>query len=382
MSPPTASPLKICHLVLGLGAGGLEQVVASIVRRSDRAHFRHRIVVLQVCDADFVRELEADGVQVDLLMRGSVWQPARLRELKRFAARFDPDVVHAHSGTFLDAYAMTLLAPKAPRLLLTSHGYPVDSGWKELIRGGLPTLRAHAQVCVSDDLRDFYRRRLRLHPARQKVITILNGVDTERFQPRPKPGVLSGVSAQELEDLRRSFVIGSVGRLEPVKNHRLLLEAFATLIERTDRPCRLVLVGDGSLRPQLKRVARDLGLEELVYFWGVREDIPEVLNLFDGIALTSLTEGTSISLLEAQASGLPAFVTDVGGNHRIIIDGKTGFLSPLGDPLALADGLAKVVEDPELHAEMARNARDNVLASFDLDEMIGKYEALYRGEKP
>jgi glycosyltransferase involved in cell wall biosynthesis len=125
-----------------------------------------------------------------------------------------------------------------------------------------------------------------------------------------------------------------------------------------------------------------LKLEGLVYFWGVREDIPQVLNLFDAIALTSLTEGTSISLLEAQASGLPAFVTDVGGNRRIVVDGRTGYLSPLGNSLALADNLAKVVESPELHGDMARNARDHVLESFDLGMMIGKYEALYLGEKP
>jgi glycosyltransferase involved in cell wall biosynthesis len=382
VSPPIAPPLKVCHLALGLGAGGLEQVVASIARRSDRAGFRHRIVVLHVCDVDFVRGLEADGIDVALLRMGSLGQPARLKELRRLAARLEPDVIHAHSGTFMDAYAMKLLAPKSPRLLLTSHGHPLDSGWREIVRDGLPTLRAHAHTCVSDDLRDFFRRRLRPLPVEQKVVTVLNGVDTELFRPRPKPGVLSGVSAQELEDLRESFVIGSVGRLEPVKNHRLLLEAFATLIERTDRPCRLVLVGDGSLRLQLERVARELGLGGSVYFWGVREDIPEVLNLFDAIALTSLTEGTSISLLEAQASGLPAFVTDVGGNRRIVVDGRTGYLFPLGKPLALADHLVKVVENSELHAEMTRNARDNVLASFDLDEMIGKYEALYRGEKP
>ena len=216
----------------------------------------------------------------------------------------------------------------------------------------------------------------------RKVITVLNGVDTEAFQPRRKPGVLSGVSTQELDDLRGSFVIGSVGRLEPVKNHELLLEAFATLVERTERPCRLVLVGDGTLRPRLEQLARELKIGGRVHFWGVREDVPQVLNLFDAIALTSLTEGTSISLLEAQASGLPAFVTDVGGNRRIVVDGKTGYVSPLGKPLTLADHLAKVVENPELHAELARSARDSVLASFDLDSMIRKYEALYLGEKP
>jgi glycosyltransferase involved in cell wall biosynthesis len=377
-----APPLKICHLALGLGAGGLEQVVASIARGSDKARFRHRIVVLRVCDVDFVRGLEADGVDVALLRMGSLKQPARLRELYRLAARLEPDVVHAHSGTFMDAYAMTLLAPHSPRLLLTSHGHPVESGWKELVRVGLPTVRAHAHVCVSDDLRDFFRERLRLLPVGRKVITVLNGVDTEAFQPRRKPGVLSGVSTQELDDLRGSFVIGSVGRLEPVKNHELLLEAFATLVERTERPCRLVLVGDGTLRPRLEQLARELKIGGRVHFWGVREDVPQVLNLFDAIALTSLTEGTSISLLEAQASGLPAFVTDVGGNRRIVVDGKTGYVSPLGKPLTLADHLAKVVENPELHAELARSARDSVLASFDLDSMIRKYEALYLGEKP
>ncbi|MGB5160102.1 MAG: glycosyltransferase [Thermoanaerobaculia bacterium] len=363
-----------------MGAGGLERVVASIARRTDKALFRHWIIVLHLCDMEYMRRLKADGVEVVFLQSNSVSRASRARKLCRLAAYLKPDVVHGHSGAFMDAYVMALLTRKRPRLLLTSHGYPVDSGVRELIRVGLPTLPAQAHVCVSEDLAEFFRRRYRFLPSAQRVITILNGVDTKIYRPRPKPRVLPSVSAQALEDLQESFVIGSVGRLEPVKNHQYLLQAFAALVGKTDRPCRLVLVGTGSLRARLEKMIREMGIDELVQFLGVRDDIPQILNLFDAFALTSLSEGSSISLLEAQASGVPAFVTDVGGNDRIVIDGSTGYLCPLDNPSIMAERLAMIVEKPEHHRVLSKKARQMALQSFDLDTMVRQYESLYLGK--
>jgi glycosyltransferase involved in cell wall biosynthesis len=175
-----------------------------------------------------------------------------------------------------------------------------------------------------------------------------------------------------------AFTVGSVGRLEPEKNYSMLLRAFALLAAGSSRPACLVLVGEGSRRAELEAQAAELGIADRVRFLGMQYRVSEILPLLDVFVLTSLTEGTSISLLEAQASGVPAVVTDVGGNGFIVRDGENGFLCAVNDDTAMAEMMCRLRDEPALARRMAEAARRRVRDGLDLGSMVRGYEHLYR----
>jgi glycosyltransferase involved in cell wall biosynthesis len=173
------------------------------------------------------------------------------------------------------------------------------------------------------------------------------------------------------------FWIGSVGRLESEKNYSVLLRAVAYTNRWPGRKIRLALVGDGSQMQMLQGLAATLGIEQDVAFLGKQLSVHEILPLFDVFVLSSLTEGTSISLLEAQACGVPAVVTDVGGNGFIVRHGVNGFLCPVNDVEAMASALCRLRDEPDTWRAMTIAARQRVEAGLNLDSMVGQYQELY-----
>jgi glycosyltransferase involved in cell wall biosynthesis len=141
---------------------------------------------------------------------------------------------------------------------------------------------------------------------------------------------------------------------------------------------RLDIVGDGPSRQDLEALRASLGLESRVTFHGYREDVTSFLSAADAFVLSSISEGVSIALLEAMASGLPAIATDVGGNREVIVNGVTGLLTAAGSAEGLADAIVRVESDPGLLERMGRASRQRVEEEFSLPGVVARYEALYR----
>ena len=139
----------------------------------------------------------------------------------------------------------------------------------------------------------------------------------------------------------------------------------------------MVLVGDGPERPALEGLARELGIESAVRFAGARTDVSRLLRLFDVFALSSQTEGISVALLEAMATGLPAVVTHTGGNPEVAVEGDTAALVPVGDPEKMGEALASLLADPARRRAWGDAARRRVEQEFSLDRMVNAYEAIY-----
>ncbi|MGH8595830.1 MAG: glycosyltransferase, partial [Gammaproteobacteria bacterium] len=174
--------------------------------------------------------------------------------------------------------------------------------------------------------------------------------------------------------------IGTVGRLQQVKDQATLLRAFAALCAAlpTDRSrLRLLIVGDGPLLGDLRALAISLGIADAVWFPGALDTIPEVLRAMDIFVLPSLNEGISNTLLEAMASGLPVVATAVGGNLELVEDGVCGRFFQPGDHLGLAQLLAEYAADPASRGDHGRAARNAVLNKFSLEAMVASYEAIY-----
>ncbi|HEX9188110.1 MAG TPA: glycosyltransferase, partial [Vicinamibacteria bacterium] len=214
---------------------------------------------------------------------------------------------------------------------------------------------------------------------REQVVVIPNGVDVGRFDParHPRPEARAR-AAREWEVADGETVIGAIGSLTPVKGHHDLLEATARVAARQPR-VRLVLVGDGPLRPALEGHAHRLGLRDRVVFAGVRGDVAPLLASFDLVALPSHTEGLSNVLLESMAMARPVVATAVGGNPDVLHDGVTGRLVPARDPGSLAAALLELIGSGEKARAMGQEARRDVSLRFSQERMVEGHEALYRG---
>jgi len=201
---------------------------------------------------------------------------------------------------------------------------------------------------------------------KSKIAVIINGIDVERFRAArcfPAP----------VDNLR----IGIIARLAPVKDIATLIRAMA-IVHQYNPSLLLSIFGDGPQRHFLESLVNELGLQSVVTFHGFRRDIPTVLQDVDIFALSSLSEGTSITLLEAMAAGTPVVVTSVGGNPSIVEQEVNGYLVPPGKPDTLAQALLKLAGDPSLRQAMAAANIRKVTKRYSIQAMARSYEALYR----
>jgi len=209
-----------------------------------------------------------------------------------------------------------------------------------------------------------------------KAEVVPNGVPIEGIEARSHQA-----KEQLLSRLGRpsaSFVVGTVGRLSPVKDHATLLKAIHQL-RVSGRPVELLVVGDGESRALLEALSKVLELEECVHFLGMRDDVAALLPTFDAFALSSISEGYSLALVEAAAAALPIVATRVGGNSDIVEEGATGLLVPAHDASAFAAALAGVVDDASMRERMGRAGRQWALEHGTVGAMGLAYLALYKG---
>jgi sugar transferase (PEP-CTERM/EpsH1 system associated) len=228
-------------------------------------------------------------------------------------------------------------------------------------------------IPVSEDLNRWLGDVVRIPAA--KTLFIKNGVDTDKYAPGGTPAAEAPFGADDI-------VIGTVARVQDVKNHRALVDAFARL--RAQLPdlaprLKLAIVGDGPLLPAVRDQVASLGLQDAVWLPGARADIAAVLHTFSVFALPSLAEGTPVSMLEAMACGLPVVASRVGGIPEVVDEGVQGLLVPVGDVDALTAALARYAQDASLRATHGRAARARVEDRFSLRAMVAAYGLLYDG---
>lgn len=353
--------LHICHVLLSLRPGGLENGVVNIANRLPRDRFRSSVCCLQQ-SGDFSQRLAPD---VDLrafgLQRGN--DPLLPFRLARHLRASAVDIVHTRNPeALLYGYPAARLA--GARIVHSEHGRTFPE--KTLRRWVLSSFvrRTEAAFAVSRTLKDDLVRYLD-YPE-DHLAVLYNGVDCGRFAPRAR------VADRGLD---RPLTIGSVGRLVAVKNYALLLQAAAGLPE--DLRARVLLIGDGPERPALERLAAELNPAGAVTIAGNQADVPAALAAMDIFVLPSLSEGLSNTVLEAMAAGLPVVATRVGGNPELVEHGVTGLLFGSGDVHELSEHLTRLARDPALRLRLGEAARARACSEFAIDSMVRRYADLY-----
>jgi len=217
-------------------------------------------------------------------------------------------------------------------------------------------------------------RRIVAYPgiSTERVTMIRNAIDCESYYV-PEQGDSCRL---EFGLTSESQVIGYAGRIEKVKRLDLLLEGLSQVLARHPR-ARLMIVGEGKLRPKLEAFAARLGISHCVIWTGFRQDIPRLLAAMDVYVQPSTNEGFSLSLLEAMAAGKPVVATDVGGAQEVVIDGRTGVLSPPASSSAISTTVAGLLDDPEKQSTLGQAARRHVVREFGLQHSMDAYRHLY-----
>ena len=225
---------------------------------------------------------------------------------------------------------------------------------------------ASAEVTAADAIRG-------QHVSPDRIRVIRAGVAL----PRPYDAAERRAHRAELGAGDDDFLIGCVGNFRPMKRHELLIDAFARL--RAGLPnLRLVLVGDGDLRPQIEQQIERLGIRHRVVLTGTASDLPPLYDAFDLFVQASNSEGLPNVLLEASASGLPIVATAAGGSGEVIRDGETGLLVPVDDPDALASAMHRAITDANLRRRLGAAARDLIVIDYGMNRFVREYADLYR----
>jgi glycosyltransferase involved in cell wall biosynthesis len=353
-------------------AAGMEAMTARLTRAlALRGH--HVGVTCIESGGVLAEQLRADGFRVAVVPTLGLRSLLRAPRLENWLRTVAPDVVHVHSGAWLKA-AHAARRAGVPRVVLTFHGLIGDDGepWYVPILHRWATRYTDCIAPVSASLGDYLSRRLKIDTA--KLHVILNSVNTDHFHPGPPTGALR----ETLRITSDRLVVGTVARLDPVKNHALLIDAFARVRGLVPQ-ATLVIIGDGPLRENLECHARELGVEADVYFYGTSNDVTALYRELDVFVLSSNAEGTSMSILEAMASGVCVVATSVGGTPDLLADGASGMLVPPGDPAALVDALTQVLRDGERRRRFAQAGRARAERQYSEPVMVEAYEALYYG---
>lgn len=365
--------LRILHIALNLDVGGLERLIVDLAARGDAGRFETQILCLRSLGRHAERARRSAAVHLmEPMSRWSlVWPRALARRIRAIA----PDVVHTHSGVWLKGARAARLA-RVPRVIHTDHGRLHPDPWGARLADGLASRLTDVVVAVSENLAERLRRTV---VANGTTVTVVrNGVDTDAFRPRPDDGALRRSLAIPAD----APVVGTVGRFDPIKGYDVMLRGFAAWhAARAAEGAApvLVLVGDGPERGRLEAMAATLGLTAFVRFPGWVDDARPYYALFDVFSLSSHSEGTPLSLLEAMASGVCPLVTGVGGNPAVLGEALRHRLVPPGDAGALAAGWRRALLDDEARRRDAARARERVCEAYGLDGMVRAYETLYRG---
>ena len=357
--------MKVLHVIESLEFGGAEAVVTDLALASSGT-FGVAICCVKKAGALTCRlEGKVEVISLGKKEGNDAKVPLKLARLLRSGGF---DVLHSHMwGVYLESAVAAKLA--GVRLVNTVHGlyprYPDGTGARiRLAARHFLERRAagwhHGIVPVSEALAKYVSDSIGLDPRRLQVI--YNGI-----APRVRV---------RAERAGNRFV--TCGRLAEVKNHAMMLRAFARIANKHPE-AGLRIIGDGPTRTDLEKLTATLGISRQVEFLGFRDDAVDLLEDCDCFLMSSDYEGISIAMLEAMRAALPVVATDVGGLREIVVEGRTGFLTPHGDDAKFAGAMERLLDSSRLRLEFGDAGAARQRQVFSLEAVMERYSKLYAG---
>jgi glycosyltransferase involved in cell wall biosynthesis len=362
--------MKLFLLSTSMGMGGADQQILTLARAMRGRGHDVRIVSLAPL-GQMGLEAQGEGIPTDSLdLRRNLTHLPRIGRLVTMLRQWRPDILHSH---MVHANLLaSALRPFAPVKALVATIHSINDG------GPIRMAAYRASSAMVDRFTIISRLAAERYvgigavPARL-VEVIPNAVDVDAFRKVPE----ARLSVRAELGIGDEFVWIAVGRFELAKDYPTMIAAFAQLAARRPRS-RLLLVGKGSLQPDVEERVRAADLDGRVRFLGVRRDVTRLLSAADGYVLSSAWEGMPVVLLEAAAAELPIVATRVGGIAEVVEDGRTGVLVPPGDPSALAQAMERIEgSSPEGRTAMGVRGRELIERRYATRQVMDVWERLY-----
>ena len=377
--------IKILRVIARLNIGGPAIHVVLLSAGMDRGRFESLLVsgsenAGEGSMLDYALSHGVQPVMIPEIVGEFSLGPRELRalvRLYRLMRQERPQVVHTHTAKAGFVGRLAARLARVPVVVHTFHGH-VLHGYYSPRKTQLLRRMERGLACLTDRIitvSEQVKRDLVTYgvAAADHIQVISLGLELDPFLDS---GRYRGAFRRELQLNGVERLVGIVGRIFPIKNHHLFLEA-AALVAGEDPAARFVIVGDGTLRPALERRAQEMGIADRVIFTGWRRDLPDIYADLDVLAVTSNNEGTPVSAIEAMAAGCPVVATHVGGLPDLISEGKTGYLVPPGNAPAVATALLRVLHQPEMARCMGETARRAARERFSAQRLITDMEQLY-----
>ena len=379
MDHPASRKPRVLHVLKGLPLGGIETWLMHVWRRDRDSFVKHELLLMVEEPGDYEPEARELGITIHKVLKSGGWL-RWFADVRRFLKEKGPfDCVHAHTAYAVSAPIVAIAASAGiPSRIAHQHearslGDDFRSLHQRLIRRGAMTLYPWAatrrigitEAAIEEIAGKDWRRK-------KDCSILLYGFDYSNFDG----------AAERAQELRRALkldssdkVIGHVGRFAPVKNHPFLLRTFAK-VAKADPAARLVLVGEGPLEPEMKRLAAELGIADRVRFAGTTQDIAAYMALFDLFLLPSFSEGLGIVCVEAQVAGTRVLASDTVPREAAVVDEGVEFLPLASGEDAWARRIGELLALPKPDPSEWRRAVE--LSAFGLDRCIRDLHRIYR----
>jgi len=359
--------IRILYLITDLEVGGAEKNLYYLTSHLNRKKFHPRVISLEG-EGEIAEPLRKAGIYVyPYGAKGKKNFITSPFHLFRVIHNFKPHILHTFlfhanfTGRIIGRIA------KVPKIISSVRVMEKEKRWHIWFERWSKNL-IDREICVCEAVKDFRKDEIKIKG--NKLLVIYNGLERERIKEvKPFPREKLGIP-------KDTFIIGTVSRLAKQKGLPYLLDAMKILILENPHIV-LLIVGRGEEEKKLKSKVKEMKLENNVIFLGFQKDPLPIIASLNVFVLSSLWEGLPNALLEAQALGIPAVVTDVGGNREIVKKGETGIIVPPGDSLILAQAILELLKNSDLREQMGNKAK-KVIDIFTIEKMVQEHEKLYQ----
>jgi sugar transferase (PEP-CTERM/EpsH1 system associated) len=366
----------VVHLIYKLDFGGLETLLVDCVNRMPADKYRHAIICLTDY-TEFSKKVTRKDVQIiSLNKKPGLGLGTHLAIWKLFR-KLQPTILHTYNLSAIE-YTVAAALAGVPIRIHAEHGRdtsdPEGTNWKHNLLRRMLIPFVDYFIPVSKDLQNWLRTRIHVPDAKNLLIN--NGVDIRQFSLKKGNDTLR----KESNFPEDAFIIGTVGRIQDVKNHAGLIDAFILLRESQPEKksrLRLAIIGNGPLFAKIETKIKEAGIADVVWLPGARDDVANLMQSFSVFAMTSIAEGTPVVILEAMASGLPIIATRVGGIPEVVIDGQTGKLVAASDTAAFASAISTYLAATDtltVHGAAGRKRAEDI---YSVEAMLAAYTGLY-----
>ena len=360
--------INILHITFDMNIGGTEQVIRNLVEGLDKNKFHSSLLCIDGAIGPWGKELEAKGYPVHCLKRVPGFDRQLIKDIRYLLDVHDVDILHCHQYTpYIYGFFGSLFKHKP--VIFTEHGrfYPDVSSFKRRLINPLLQFWTAAITAISKATKDALVEYENFSSS--KIDVIYNGIVDTKIEA-------SEQLKQDLNIAKTDIVLGTISRLDSIKNHPMMIRAFAKS-QNQHSNIKLLIVGDGPERQATERLVAKLGMQEQIILTGFQPNPQRYLALMDVFLLPSFSEGTSMTLLEAMCFGKPSIATAVGGTPEILENDVTGLLVSNNDESGLVQAINRILTNGELRYQLGQNARKAYSKRFTVSTMSSQYEALY-----